>query len=217
MLIITGSSDSVVQMWSPDYVQVPVEPESPQISPDEELAEASKGQEIVRRMSCITTCEDELNQYQGILGRSFSEFSLSEDETDETLAGPEDTSEPTKEKDSFPAGKNEWQTVKKLTCDTKKMKKSTLNSNSVNIQHSKSVSLLQGEQLQKTMSRSSTVTVTEGRTEQLGSLRISKSDTSLSESFVMVTEGDLIDANPSAEDPNQKSEMKKQNILRQGM
>ncbi|XP_076326045.1 WD repeat and FYVE domain containing 3 bchs isoform X2 [Tachypleus tridentatus] len=215
-VIITGSSDGVVRMWSPDYVQVPVDPESPEISSDEGLAEASKGQEIVRRMSCITTCEDEINQYQGVLGRSFSEFSLSEDETDETLANPEDTSEPIKEKDNYSAGKNDWQNVKKLTCDTKKMKKSMLSSNSGNIQHSKSVSLLQGEQLQKTMSRSSTVTVTEGRTEQLGSLRISKSDTSLSESFVMVTEGDLIDANPSADNPIQKSEMKKQNILRQG-
>ncbi|KAF0288955.1 WD repeat and FYVE domain-containing protein 3 [Amphibalanus amphitrite] len=68
-VIMTGSTDGVVRMWSLDYVQVPVASPSPEASPDSNSSErslperlsvgpgqrrSSKADEIVRKMSLVS-------------------------------------------------------------------------------------------------------------------------------------------------------------------
>jgi WD repeat and FYVE domain-containing protein 3 len=240
-VIMTGSTDGVARMWSLDYVQVPKEeivPDSPTISASEEAKEELKEPEVsdeepktdrVKEFVKQMSISGEYNEENGmILVKSGSESSLTEDEED------------SKEKDADSTTANPIPSIDIQDVESSKPISSSFEDAMVVVRRRPSAShnnpafrKSEGSRLAGLLSLSGrTRSDSEGR-EEAGSLttstnsshnnnntlsctdnslRTSKSDTSLTDSFVMVSETEVSTelGTPKMRNPNM------QNILREG-
>ncbi|XP_042903173.1 WD repeat and FYVE domain-containing protein 3 isoform X2 [Parasteatoda tepidariorum] len=235
-VIMTGSSDGVVRMWSADYVQIPedtclsVEEESKTVSTDKkedqtdskeaETEVETKAAEIVRRMSLAgskdigeliqrsTLCAtDHKNRFT----KSASGSSLSEEEKDdedfedlgeeENLKSPVNSNEVPKDS-LIPTQIQHSKTVshfhsKEIEQDSKEVAKTKKLVHSEHFEYP--------PEHPSNVQRCSTVgpEVTNQSSEEMvdsasSKMRLSKSDTSLTDSFVMISDNDALDNNGSA-------------------
>ncbi|GAB6019627.1 hypothetical protein CHUAL_001189 [Chamberlinius hualienensis] len=269
-VIMTGSSDGVVRMWSAEYVQIPLEDsrkknkvkqaielrEEAQVdsastevqSPEKssQMSTSEKLQNYVRRLSCVGKqegqesediigwnldsvplhdrtgsiggSESSLSEEDGCLAtgmsqsylkeRKFSDLNVTADEIDCTLltvtgtGSPDDATSPISIitiPDNSKTSSLSWnpgdveivcEDLPKTGCEIPTTKNGGYNRNSAII-----------------TSDSNSLTVDQG------SIRISKSDTSLTDSYVLVTEGDINELNKSMAAQKQ---IKSPNSLREG-
>ncbi|CAK9831938.1 WD repeat and FYVE domain-containing protein 3 [Anthophora retusa] len=200
-VIMTGSTDGVARMWSMDYVQVPAEEEKPEevattkekntkSSKNENQNESTKKRvhELVKQMSISA-------EGSSMLAKSGSESSLSEPEN------PKEASRLHEEKEE--CSDNE-------SSNGSSSKPSPQNNNTTTIvlrRKSRGNPMFRksegGGRADSEGTQTSESSTNPGDSE--GALRASKSDTSLTDSFVMVTEADT---KPKKINP--------QNILRDG-
>ncbi|GFQ88429.1 WD repeat and FYVE domain-containing protein 3 [Trichonephila clavata] len=259
-VVMTGSSDGVVRMWSADYVQIPEDTnlsmeedqkdsssnkkQSVTQTPEkEEIVVETKAAEIVRRMSLAGSKDiGELMQRSTLCATDKSRFtksasgsSLSEEEKDDEEEF-EDLEEDLKEQEAQ---------MRKSENDSKEIPKNSLIPTS-QIQHSKTVSGFHSTEIesstkettkskklvhsdnfecppepQGTFQRCSTVgpesTVKSEEVSETGSskMRLSKSDTSLTDSFVIVSENEGLDGERNQDGSGLKLKKKKK-ILKDG-
>ncbi|XP_029841953.2 WD repeat and FYVE domain-containing protein 3 [Ixodes scapularis] len=235
-VIMTGSSDGVVRMWSADYVQIPVEekklnpslamtptavvePSVAILSPEKPSSptalQETMAERIVRKLSAVDT--DEVDSFRtqhtsaSVLIKCGSDSSLSEDE-DSIKSYGRGLSSP-------PAGSGGVESGWRRGSQDRRPSL---------LQHSKTVvGLLSTQQHSKAASAGdpqvtkSTLTIPEdtgvaaaGADDAKGSaLRISKSENSLTDTFVMISEADVLDAEKSAD---LRKLRRRRNILRDG-
>ncbi|CAN8019431.1 unnamed protein product, partial [Ixodes persulcatus] len=235
-VIMTGSSDGVVRMWSADYVQIPVEekklnpslamtptavvePSVAILSPEKPSSptalQETMAERIVRKLSAVDT--DEVDSFRtqhtsaSVLIKCGSDSSLSEDE-DSIKSYGRGLSSP-------PAGSGGAESGWRRGSQDRRPSL---------LQHSKTVvGLLSTQQHSKAASAGdpqvtkSTLTIPEdtgvaaaGADDAKGSaLRISKSENSLTDTFVMISEADVLDAEKSAD---LRKLRRRRNILRDG-
>ncbi|XP_055386714.1 WD repeat and FYVE domain-containing protein 3 isoform X2 [Condylostylus longicornis] len=179
-VIITGSTDGVVRMWSMEYVQVPIfekklkrceelcsaEKESLEKGQDAEITEKSKKINLFNKIKSLSGEENEIV-------KSASESSLSEacDASDKSLKSIESEK---RDEDDNEEG------LSPLMADSERRKSSIAGTKSLH--ELKSVSVVDERRvLDKTGSLVDKISAVEERT-----IRPSKSDTSLTESFVVI-------------------------------
>ncbi|KAL2720725.1 WD repeat and FYVE domain-containing protein 3-like isoform X1 [Vespula squamosa] len=200
-VIMTGSTDGVARMWSMDFVQVPAEEEQleefygdkegqddPNVQVDQSESTKKRVHELVKQMSIST-------EGSGMLMKSGSESSLSE---------PENTKEASRAHEE------------KEECSDNESSNGSNNKSLSHCNHASAVILRRkgrgnpmfrksegGGRADSEGTQTSKLHNNPGDTE--GALRTSKSDTSLTDSFVMVNESDT---KPKKINP--------QNVLRDG-
>ncbi|KFM56661.1 WD repeat and FYVE domain-containing protein 3, partial [Stegodyphus mimosarum] len=234
-VIMTGSSDGVVRMWSADYVQIPEDTflhseekesedsskqKAPENSAETQAPAENKAAEIVRRMSLAgskdlgelmqqsTLCADRKSRFtKSASGSSLSEEEREDDddendqfkdsEKEDKAESPVKTSEIPKD-NLIPTQIQHSKTVVGLHS----------NSSEISVESSdkpKTKKLVHSEHFEcppeqySSFQRCSTVgpevTVTEEVSESSsGKMRLSKSDTSLTDSFVMVSESEALES-----------------------
>ncbi|KAL3198483.1 hypothetical protein MRX96_014303 [Rhipicephalus microplus] len=240
-VIMTGSSDGVVRMWSADYVQIPIEgkkqaqnstaitpavveepsvattPEKSSSPPPAQSApqQETMAERIVRKLSAVDT--DDVDSFRtqhtsaAVLIKCGSDSSLSEDDDSVKSYGRGATSPL-----SGSSGESGW-------------RRSSQDRRPSLLQHSKTVvGLLNTQQQSKaaaeaeTQVTKSTLAIPEDTRSTGGcttedskgaALRISKSENSLTDTFVMINETDALDANKSIE---VRKLRRRRNILREG-
>ncbi|XP_034186854.1 WD repeat and FYVE domain containing 3 bchs isoform X3 [Osmia lignaria lignaria] len=200
-VIMTGSTDGVARMWSMDYVQVPAEEEKPEevsvtkekntkINTNEDQSEDTKKRvhELVKQMSISA-------EGSSMLAKSGSESSLSEAENSKEASRLHEEKEECSDNESSNGSSNKPSPQNNNTPTVVLRRKSRGNP-----MFRKSEG---GGRADSEGTQTSEISSNAGDSE--GALRASKSDTSLTDSFVMVTEADT---KPKKINP--------QNILRDG-
>ncbi|XP_064458168.1 WD repeat and FYVE domain-containing protein 3-like isoform X2 [Ornithodoros turicata] len=229
-VIMTGSSDGVVRMWSADYIQIPVEdkketsslapadvtspekaPSNAHISnPGSPDQQETMKEKIVRKLSAVDTEDVDSFRVQGapsVLVKCDSESSLSDEDADSVKSfGKGRTSPP-----SASTANAKWRQDER---------RPSL------LQHSQTVVGLLNTQnpkaaLEEHQVTKSTLTIPQHSKDSQESpddaksatLRMSKSENSLTDSFVMITEADVVDADKHAE---MRRAGWRRNVLREG-
>ncbi|XP_012287062.1 WD repeat and FYVE domain-containing protein 3 isoform X1 [Orussus abietinus] len=201
-VIMTGSTDGVARMWSMDYVQVPAEEDKPKEVEPEAEKKGKPGGEEAQSESTKKRVHDLVKQMSisaegaaGMLAKSGSESSLSEPEnTKEASRLHEEKEECSDNESSNGSGSKPSPQSNHSTTVVLRRK------NRGNPMFRKSEG---GGRADSDGTQTSELTNISGDSE--GALRASKSDTSLTDSFVVVTEADT---KPKKINP--------QNILREG-
>ncbi|KAH0568814.1 WD repeat and FYVE domain-containing protein 3 [Cotesia glomerata] len=201
-VIMTGSTDGVARMWSMDYVQVPAEEEKPeelaekkavkkQPSTEEERTESTKKRvhELVKQMSISA-------EESSLMMKSGSESSLSEAETLKEASRLHEEKEECSDNESSNSSNNKVCSKNAQSPTVVLRRKSRGNPM---FRKSEGGGRADSEGIQ---ANESTHTLS---TDSDSALRTSKSDTSLTDSFVMVSEADT---KPRRINP--------QNVLRDG-
>ncbi|XP_043249922.1 WD repeat and FYVE domain-containing protein 3 isoform X1 [Colletes gigas] len=200
-VIMTGSTDGVARMWSMDYVQVPAEEEKPEevatakekntkLNKNENQNETTKKRvhELVKQMSISA-------EGSAMLAKSGSESSLSEPETSKEASRLHEEKEECSDNESSNGSSSKPSPQNNNTSTVVLRRKSRGNPM---FRKSEGGGRADSEGTQTSESSNNI-----GDSE--GALRASKSDTSLTDSFVMVSEADT---KPKRINP--------QNILRDG-
>ncbi|XP_043271793.1 WD repeat and FYVE domain-containing protein 3 isoform X2 [Venturia canescens] len=204
-VVMTGSTDGVVRMWSMDYVQVPAEEEETheapvenerkqQSSTEEDRHESTKKRvhELVKQMSISA-------EGSGMLAKSGSESSLSEAENTKEASRLHEEKEECSDNEESSNGSGNRNSGKNGQSPTVVLRRKSRGNPMFRKSEGGGRADSEGTQTTESVNTSTAGVDSEG------ALRTSKSDTSLTDSFVMVNEADT---KPRRINP--------QNILRDG-
>ncbi|XP_051170147.1 WD repeat and FYVE domain-containing protein 3 [Leptopilina boulardi] len=197
-VIMTGSTDGVARMWSMDYVQVPGEEEKPEINEIEnsKKEEQTKEENTKKRVhELVKQMSISAENSGGTLAKSGSESSLSESENTKEASRTHEEKEECSDNESSNGSGNKLSPQTSSSSTVVLRRKSRCNPL---FRKSEGGGRADSEGTQVTESTSNIA-------DSEGALRTSKSDTSLTDSFVVVTEADT---KPKKINP--------QNILRDG-
>uniref|UniRef100_A0A6B0VGF8 Putative kinase a-anchor protein neurobeachin n=1 Tax=Ixodes ricinus TaxID=34613 RepID=A0A6B0VGF8_IXORI len=235
-VIMTGSSDGVVRMWSADYVQIPVEekklnpslamtptavvePSVAILSPEKPSSptalQETMAERIVRKLSAVDT--DEVDSFRtqhtsaSVLIKCGSDSSLSEDEDSIKSYGRGLSSPPAGSGGAESGWRRGSQDRRPSLLQHSKTVVGLLSTQ----QHSKAASAGDPQVTKSTLTipEDTGVAATSADDAKGSALRISKSENSLTDTFVMISEADVLDAEKSAD---LRKLRRRRNILRDG-
>lgn len=258
-VVMTGSSDGVVRMWSTDYVQVPkdlnnkmkldnveeqesienIESKLTNQTEDQNNVNESKAEQIVRRMSLAGTEQEEALFGESLLQRNslrHGTASVVASKLPKSASGSSISEEEKEEEGDCNLLEDDGDAISQQSWGNKG-ENDNINNHSdaksglqYGLQHSKTVAGHLSRQctieeepvpevpvIKPTIFHSNTVgngVPEENYGEEGRGLRISKSDTSLTDSFVLVSEGDIFEAERASDQITRRRVRKK--ILREG-